>query len=283
MSPLEPVAARRRSVRTVLLVLATGLAAGLLSGLFGVGGGLVIVPALMGVLGMDQRRAAATSLAAIVVTAAVGTVSYARHGEVSWTASAIVCAGSLAGAPLGTWLLRRLPHRVLPWVFVAFTLVVIVSQQLQAPVRDAGLLLDPLRGAGLVGVGVLAGVMAGLVGVGGGSVIVPGLQLVAGVGDLMARGTSLLVMVPTAAVGTWSNLRHGAVDLRAGLLVGAAAVVAAPLGARVAAALSPAAGNTLFGVFLVGVVLNVLGKERVRLRRQRRQGPGARGAGDGQG
>ncbi|MCL3778326.1 MULTISPECIES: sulfite exporter TauE/SafE family protein [unclassified Actinomyces] len=253
--------AGRPAGRTTLLVLATGLAAGLLAGLFGVGGGLVIVPALMSVLGMDQRRAAATSLAAIVVTAAVGTVSYAQRGQVSPAAFAIVCAGSLAGAPLGTWLLRSLPHRVLPWVFVGFTLVVIASQQLQAPVRETGLVLDPLRGTGLVAVGVVAGVLAGLV-------VVPGLQVVTGVGDLMARGTSLLVMIPTAAAGTWSNLRHGAVDLRAGLLVGAAAVVAAPLGTRAAAALSPAAGNALFNVFLVCVVLNVLATERARQRQQ---------------
>ena len=63
------------------LVLLTGAGAGFLSGLFGVGGGLVIVPALMTVLGMSQRRAAATSLAAIVLTAAVGSVSYGLRGR----------------------------------------------------------------------------------------------------------------------------------------------------------------------------------------------------------
>ena len=60
------------TLRRILLVVVTGVGAGFLSGLFGVGGGLVIVPALMAVLGMDQRRASATSLAAIIVTAAVG-------------------------------------------------------------------------------------------------------------------------------------------------------------------------------------------------------------------
>ena len=72
------------TLRRILLVVATGVGAGFLSGLFGVGGGLVIVPALMAVLGMDQRRASATSLAAIIVTATVGSGNYALHGEVSW-------------------------------------------------------------------------------------------------------------------------------------------------------------------------------------------------------
>ena len=76
------------TLRRILLVVATGVGAGFLSGLFGVGGGLVIVPALMAVLGMDQRRASATSLAAIIVTAAVGSGTYALHGEVSWAGAA---------------------------------------------------------------------------------------------------------------------------------------------------------------------------------------------------
>lgn len=277
-SPSDPGAAEPDGVRdptgrgrltTSLLVLVTGLAAGFLSGLFGVGGGLVIVPALMSVLGMSQRRAAATSLAAIVLTAAVGTSSYALRGEVSLVAAVLLVLGSLVGAQIGTWLLRRLPARVLPWIFVAFAVFVIVSQQLQVPVREAGLVLDPVRGVGLVAVGLLAGILSGLVGVGGGSVIVPGLELIVGVGDLLARGTSLLVMIPTAIMGTWSNARHGVVDLRAGLIVGVGAAVAAPLGTMTAAAISPATGSLLFSLFLVCVVLNTLRKEQQRRRRER--------------
>ncbi|ETJ42258.1 Protein of hypothetical function DUF81, partial [human gut metagenome] len=72
--------------------------------------------------------------------------------------------------------------------------------------------------------------------------IVPGQEPVAGVGDALARGTSLLVMIPTGIAGTVSNARHHMVDLRTSLLVGVAAVAAAPLGGSRAAALSPAAG-----------------------------------------
>ena len=97
------------TLRRILLVIATGVGAGFLSGLFGVGGGLVIVPALMAVLGMDQRRASSTSLAAIIVTAAVGSGTYALHGEVSWAGGALLAVGALAGSQIGVWLLRRLP------------------------------------------------------------------------------------------------------------------------------------------------------------------------------
>lgn len=254
----------RSSRRAALLVALTGLVAGYLSGLFGVGGGLVIVPALRAVLGMDQRRAAATSLAAIVLTAGAGAVTYAAHAQVSLPGAGVLVLGSLAGAQLGTWLLRRLPSAVLPWIFVAFAVLVILSQQLRTPVRDAALALDGPRVAALLAVGLLAGVLAGLVGVGGGSVIVPGLELLVGVGDLMARGTSLIVMIPTALAGTWSNARHGLVDLRAGAVVGLTAVLAAPLGTLTAAALSPRAGSALFSAFLLAVVLSTLRAERAR-------------------
>ena len=81
-------------MRRVVLVLATGVGAGFLSGLFGVGGGVVIVPALMAVLGMDQRRAAAMFLAAIVLTAVAGSVSYGARGEISPAAGGLLVVGS---------------------------------------------------------------------------------------------------------------------------------------------------------------------------------------------
>ncbi|WP_348665970.1 TSUP family transporter, partial [uncultured Microbacterium sp.] len=79
-----PAAPASRSCRLVLACIGIGLLSGFLSGLFGVGGGTVIVPLLVLLLGFDQRRAAGTSLAAIVPTSAVGVISYAVHGSVAW-------------------------------------------------------------------------------------------------------------------------------------------------------------------------------------------------------
>lgn len=81
--------------------LAVGLAAGLLSGLLGVGGGIVIVPLLVLLAGFSQKRAHATSLAAVVPIASVAAATYASEGEVSLTIAASIALGSLVGAPLG--------------------------------------------------------------------------------------------------------------------------------------------------------------------------------------
>ena len=265
------------ALRRILLVIATGVGAGFLSGLFGVGGGLVIVPALMAVLGMDQRRASATSLAAIIVTAAVGSGTYALHGEVSWAGGALLVVGALVGSQIGVWLLRRLPAPTLPWILIGFTLpwiligftlFVIVSQYLQVPTREGVVSLTPASCALLILVGVCAGILSGLVGVGGGSVIVPGMELAVGAGDLIARGTSLLVMIPTGIAGTVTNLRHRMVDLRVGLIVGASAAATAPAGRLVATLVSPSVGAILFNIFLLTIIASTILKMRRKARAQ---------------
>lgn len=213
---------------------------------------------------MVQRRASAASLVAIILTAAAGVTSYAVNDRVSWIAALFLIAGGLVGAQIGVRLLQRIPDRILPWLFVAFVLIVVVAQQFQVPVREAVLVLDVPRALALIVVGLLSGIFSGLVGVGGGTVIVPGLELIVGVGDLLARGTSLLVMIPTAISGTWTNWRRGLVDLRVGLLVGCSASLVTPLGAQVANAVSPETGNLLFSCFLVFVVVSTLWKARRR-------------------
>ncbi|MDO4244237.1 MAG: sulfite exporter TauE/SafE family protein [Actinomyces sp.] len=243
-------------------IVVVGLGAGLLAGLLGVGGGTVLVPALVALAGMDQRRAAATSLVAIVPTAAVGAVAYGAQGQVSVPAALLLAVGSLTGVRLGVALLHRLPAAMLPWLFSGFVVLVVVSQQLVVPVREAQLALDVPRGIVLVGIGLVAGAMAGLVGVGGGVVVVPGLEVVLGLGDLLARGTSLLVIVPTAVWGTVGNLARGSADLRTGVVVGLAAAAASPVGALLAERLSPRAGSAVFGCFLVVVLIHQLWRAR---------------------
>ena len=255
--------------RRILLVIATGVGAGFLSGLFGVGGGLVIVPGLMAVLRMDQRRASATSLAAIIVTAAVGSGTYALHGEVSWAGAALLVVGALAGSQIGVWFLRRLPAPALPWILIGFTVFVIVSQYLHVPTREGTVSLTPASCALMILVGLCAGILSGLVGVGGGSVIVPGMELAVDAGDLIARGTSLLVMIPTGIAGTATNLRHRMVDLRIGLIVGASAAVAAPLGRLMATWVSPTVGAILFNIFLLSIIASTIARMRRKARAQK--------------
>ncbi|ALJ21331.1 sulfite exporter TauE/SafE family protein [Microbacterium sp. No. 7] len=240
-----------RAPRFVLICVAIGLLGGFMSGLFGVGGGTIIVPMLVLLLGFDQRRAAGTSLAAIVPIAVVGVVSYALHGSVAWIPALILAAGAVVGAQIGTWLLARLPQHVLRWCFVGFLVVVIAMLFVVIPSRDAGLPLTPLSITGLVVLGLITGVVAGLLGVGGGIVVVPALIIVFGTSDLIAKGTSLLMMIPTAISGTFGNMRRGNVDLPAAAVIGVAACTTTALGAWVATLLDPFWANVVFAAYLV--------------------------------
>ncbi|HEY8192337.1 MAG TPA: sulfite exporter TauE/SafE family protein [Gaiellaceae bacterium] len=101
-----------------------GLAAGFFSALFGVGGGIVIVPLLMLLLGYEARLAAGTSLAAIGVIALAGTIAYGVRGEVDFGYAALVGLPAAAGAVLGAALQQRISQQALAFAFSAFLVVV---------------------------------------------------------------------------------------------------------------------------------------------------------------
>lgn len=246
-----------RDRRFVLLCLGIGLCAGLFSGLFGVGGGTVIVPMLVLFLGFDQRRAAGASLAAIVPTATVGVISYAIADAVAWIPALLLAAGAVLGAQLGTWLLARLPQTVLRWGFIGFLGIVVVMLFVIVPEREAGLVLNVLTGVGLVAVGVVTGTLAGLLGVGGGIIVVPALIFLFGTSDILAKGTSLMMMIPTAVSGTIGNLRRHNTDLVAAALVGGAACVTTAAGALISVNINPLVGNLLFAAFVVAIAIQM--------------------------
>lgn len=246
-----------RGPRAYTAFIGIGLIAGLLSGLFGVGGGTVIVPLLVLFLHFNQRLGAGTSLAAIVPTATVGVISYAINGSVAWIPALILAAGAVVGAQIGTRLLPKISQTVLRWFFVGFLVIVIVSLFLVVPSRDAEFELELLNGLALLAVRVGTGVLAGLIGVGGGVIVVPVLMLAFGTSDLVAKGTSLLMMIPTAISGTIGNLRNHNVDLVAAAIVGVSACTTTALGAWLATLIDPTVGNMLFAAYLVVIAVQM--------------------------
>jgi uncharacterized membrane protein YfcA len=258
MSTAHPSAAREPySVRRVLAMLLVGALGGLLSGAFGVGGGTVMVPLMIWLLGFDQRRAAATSLAAIVPTALAGSIGYLVNGELDLVAALLIAAGGIAGSLLGTKLLRTLPLGWLRWMFIALLVLVAIRMFFEVPSRGADLVLSPGVIAGLVGLGLVIGIAAGMFGIGGGVIIVPVLVSLFGVSDLIAKGTSLVAMIPTAATGTVANTRAGMVRLSDAVIIGAAAVLAGLGGVALAFLLPPRVSAVLFGVLMLVVAVEL--------------------------
>ena len=103
--------------------MALGAAAGAVSGLFGVGGGVVVVPGLVIWMGLDQRRAAATSLATMTVSAGMALVLFGSADAVDWGAAFWLVVGSAVGVPVAARYLDRVPAALLAWVFAALMLL----------------------------------------------------------------------------------------------------------------------------------------------------------------
>jgi uncharacterized membrane protein YfcA len=97
-----------------------GLAAGFLSGVLGIGGGIVIVPLLVALVAYAPKRAMATSLAAILFTAVAAAASHAQAGNVNWTDAALIGLPATVGAVGGAWLHQRVTARGVTLAFAAF-------------------------------------------------------------------------------------------------------------------------------------------------------------------
>jgi uncharacterized membrane protein YfcA len=114
-------------VRLVLI----GLAAGFFSALFGVGGGIVIVPMLLLVAGWEMRAATATSLAAVGITATAGVVPYVVHAEVETVYALLVGDPAAFGAAAGATLQQRVPVRTLSFLFAALLVAIAIQMLLK--------------------------------------------------------------------------------------------------------------------------------------------------------
>lgn len=257
--PLGVISMRRIAIAAVI-----GLASGFLAGLFGVGGGILIVPALVLVLGVEQRLAHGTSLAAIVPIAAVGVFGYAWSGSVDWSAAAIIAGGAAVGAVAGTRWLHRLPQRVLRLAFSAFLLTTALGLFLDVGSGTAQGSLDVARVAGLVLIGLAAGVLAGLLGVGGGLVTVPAMVLLLSMPVTAAKGTSLAIIIPTAVVGTLRNLRVRNADLALAAAVGVTGMATSYVGSLLSVSMDARFSKVLFACLLVAVAATMLLTRSVR-------------------
>lgn len=245
-----------------------GLTAGVLSGLLGVGGGIIIVPGLVWAAGIDRHLATGTSLLAILPIAIVGTATYelAPGGAFDLEASAVLVAGSLVGAVLGTRINARVSARALR---VGLALIgVVFGARLVIPFGfGAGAETLPLDAATLVllvVLGVAGGILAGLLGVGGSMIMIAVMVLVLGTSQVLAQGVALAAVIPTVIVAAWLHHRQGTLAPRFGLAVGAAGMLGAVPGAFAAFALPTDVLRTAFGAFLIFVGVRMLRAERGR-------------------
>ena len=248
-------------ISRVLPVMLIGLGAGLLAGMFGVGGGILIVPMLVVVMKFDQKFANGTSLAALVPIAVSNIFTYWAHGHIDWHLAGFIVIGALAGAVLGTHLLQIINRRALALIFSSVMIFAAIRLFWHVTTDGRGD-LNVAHAVGAALLGLFAGTMSGLLGIGGGVVMVPVLVMLFGIPPVIAKGTAVAVTIPTAAMGTWRNRTKKNVDLRSAAILGAGGVITAVIGGLIANSMPDRISNLLFAVLLLTLAVRLLVETR---------------------
>lgn len=258
---------RIRNLRAIALIL-MGLVTGMLSGLLGLGGGFILVPALVYLLGMNQHRAHGTSLAVICMIAVSGAISYSRHGQVDWVVAIELMVGGVIGAMLGARICNLISARKLRRSFGA--LMALVGLRMLYGAASAAYVVNPVvsghvisahefwGGLAIGGIGLFTGVLSGIFGVGGGIIMIPALVLLFSFSQTMAQGISLAVIIPVSISGALIHNRNGNVRWNIAFWLGIGGVVGALIGARIAnLEVSDLALKGMFGALtlIIGVLM----------------------------
>ncbi|MFQ3550100.1 MAG: sulfite exporter TauE/SafE family protein [Armatimonadota bacterium] len=235
-----------------------GLFAGAYSGLLGVGGGLIIVPALVILQNYSQHSAHGTSLAALFITAAAGFVSYAVYGNINYTLVILLSVGGVIGAILGAKTADRISGKNLKMLFV-FVMVFLGGwmvlksfstsyESISQTYLSFGSIIIYIL---LIITGIIAGFASSLLGIGGGVVVIPTMVILFGIDQKVAQGTSLACILPISLAGTIAHRKMGNVKLRSAFKMGIGSVIGSFIGASAAASFNSSTLQFIFGIFMI--------------------------------
>lgn len=224
-----------------LLSLATGLLAGLLSGVFGIGGGIVLVPLLGLLLGLGQQDAQGVTLAVLLLPIGLPAVlAYRKRVTIRWWLVAALVAGFVVAVAPGAWAANALDGKQLRGVFALFVLIVAWQMWSRIPGGSASPLepvTSPRSNWNGIWIGAVGGFLSGLLGIGGAIVMIPFLVAVLRLEQHEAQATTLAVMLPPVGLPgvlayahardalPWATLALVALGFAAGALGGAKVAV----------------------------------------------------------
>jgi len=238
------------SVETMTTVLIVGLSltVGVLVGLLGIGGGVVLVPALVYLLHYDQHMAQGTSLFILLPPIGLGALrEYWKNGQVDLRAGIYCALGFLIGGYGGGKIAVPMPSSVLRMIFGCFLMLsaALLWRKTTGAVAVEPDAAEPHNGSGLRALGIFCtagfcGVAAGVVGIGGGVLLVPLLSLLFGFSQHKAQGTSLIALIPpTGLLAFLAYWKAGYVDLHTGALLIPGVFVGGILGGMLARKINP--------------------------------------------
>ena len=241
------------TLREIALGLLSGFAAGILSGAFGVGGGIITTPAISILLGAPAIVAVATPLPVIFPSALVGAYTYSRALEVSFRAAKWAVGPGAVGAIIGAALTEIVNAHALLLV----TAVLLGAQAIRV-IRGGEYEIRPrgsTPGMHYAIAGFAAGLVSGLLGVGGGIIMVPILTTILGMPLKRALGTSLVIISALVVPGTIVHALLGHIDWGIFLVLTIGVVPGARIGAKLALRAEDRTLRLAVGLFLIAVAV----------------------------
>ncbi len=263
------------------IVLGISYAAGLLGSLVGVGGGIIVVPALTLLMGVSIKKAIAASIISVIATSSGAAASYVSEGIANMRLGMVLEVGTVAGALCGAYLAEFVSGR---WLFLTFS--VVLAYTAWSMLRPRGHRIDPARdamadrlglhssyfdrslgrevsyrvsrtGLGLA-VSYVAGVSSGLLGIGGGVLKIPVMNVAMGIPIKACTATSNFMIGVTAAASAAVYLMRGEVLPFVAAPVAVGVLLGARLGARLLGGMRGQAIRLIFVAVLAASALQML-------------------------
>jgi uncharacterized protein len=246
----------------VLVLIVVGLLAGTLGSMIGVGGGLIMTPALT-VMGFAPAQISSTSLFAVTFASASSTISYVRQKRIEYRVGVKAAAVAIPGAITGAFISSGLAIESFKLYFGLLLLIAgiyiaysgsLKEKQNRPTVNDKKLELLPLFYTGAFG----AGIISSLFGVGGGIVFVPLMVLVLGMSLSTASPTSQLALLITSFVGTVTHAVLGHPDYFHAASLSVGAVVGGQIGAKVSHKVKESLLRKMLSISLIAVAIKFI-------------------------
>ena len=235
----------------VLINIGLGLCLGTIGGLFGIGGGLIAIPILGVLFGLDQHVAQGTALVMVVPNVMLALWRYNQRNRINWRWAGVLAIAGFCWAVAGASVAANLPADVMRYLFVGFLVALITYNvwRLYQPVSVQSEMREPRPGQ-LAVLGTFSGIAGGLFGVGGAVVATPVLTSVFGLSQVTAQGLALAMALPSTGATLATFALHDQVAWGMGLALSCGGLISISWGVRIAHSLPDRLLRMLFCGFM---------------------------------
>lgn len=234
-----------------------GMLAGIICGLYGTGGGMILVPSFVYILKIDPKKARGTSLCCMLVMVITSSIFYYKNNYIYWSAGLLCAIGGIFGGYLGAKLLKKVPDYLLKIAFTIF--IIYYSYRMlflwftlcgwkRKQGRNEIIMKEIL-------IGIFSGIFSG-VGMGGGTILIFLLTIFARLEQHIAQATNLIYFVPTAISAIIVNYKNKNIDIKLAIFISICGIIGAIIGSMISIKLNVEKLRKSFGIFLAIIAIH---------------------------